>query len=323
MRPVPATVLALAALAALSSRAWGAEDYPRLDDKGIGRDIQPAIVQIVEGDAAGGRAKLEPLARAGRTDAAEVLGEMLSNGSADLPDDWPQACRWFEIAARDRADGRHNLGVCYEHGNGGTVDLPLAARLYGEAGEMGFIKSKCALGTMLARGVGIPQDSRRAIALCTEGAEAGHADAQADMGDFYLMGAIVPRDFTKAAYWYEKAAAQSQVNASLNLGLMYWKGDGVKKDHARSAELWRVAHGGGRPDAAFLLAREAMNRAFADKGGTIDIPALEETIVWMEQARKSDPDPEHRKMMDEGLPLMRASLELARKSGSPLKRPAN
>lgn len=323
MRPVPVTLLVLFAVASLSTRAWAADDYPKLDAKGIGKDIQPAIVQIVDGDAAAGLAKLEPLARAGRTDAAEVLGEMLSNGSADLPDDALQACRWFEIAARDRADGRHNLGVCYEHGNGGTVDLPRAARLYGEAGEMGFIKAKCALGTMYARGVGVPRDAKRAIALCTEGAEAGQADAQADMGDFYLMGAIVPRDFAKAAYWYEKAAAQNQTNASFNLGLMYWQGDGVKKDHARSARLWRVAHDGGRPDAAFLLAREAMNRAFADKGGTIDVPALEEAIVWMERAQKSDPNPENRKLMDEGLPLMRASLELAHKPNSPLRRPAN
>jgi TPR repeat protein len=310
--PLALTILALAGPVAAAK-----ENYPKLDAKGIGKDAQALIVQVLDRED-GSRAKLEELARSGRTDAAEVLGEMLSNGPADLDDDAKGTCDWFEIAARDRADGRHNLAVCYEHGQGGKVDLPRAARLYGEASDMGFAKAKCALGTMLVAGKGVPIDAKRGVALCTEAAEAGGPDAQADVGDFYLMGQGVPQDYAKAAFWYEKAAAQKQANAAFLLGQMYWNGDGVTKDHARSAELWRIAYDGGRPDAPFLLGREAVNRALADKSGVMDAKALEEAIGWMELAAESDPNPEHRKMMADGLPIMRASLELARKM-KPLK----
>ncbi len=307
-------VLALLALAGPVPAA--SESYPKLDAMGIGKDVQALIVQILDRED-GSRGTLEGLAHSGRTDAAEVLGEMLSNGRADLDDDAKGACDWFEIAARDRADGRHNLAVCYEHGQGGTIDLPRAAKLYGEASNMGFAKAKCALGTMLVAGKGVPIDAKRGVALCTEAAEAGGPDAQADLGNFYLLGQGVPQDYVKAAYWYEKAAVQKQANAAFLLGQMHWNGDGVKKDHTRSAALWRIAYEGGRQDAPFLLGREAVNRAFDKSGNVIDTKALEEAIGWMELAAESDPTPEYRKMMIDGLPLMRASLELARKMKPP------
>lgn len=301
----------LAAAVALSGPALAS---PGLDELGIGKDAQAAAERIFAGEVDAGYAELARLARTGRTDAAEMLAEFTAAGAGGRDPDQSAACKWFAISATDRADGRHSLAACYEHGLGRPIDLPLAARLYREAGEMGYDRAWCALGNLMLQGKGVAKDVPGGVALCTRGAEAGVADAQTDLGNIYLRGKVAPQDSARAAFWYEKAAAQNQANAAFTLGQMHWNGDGVAKDHARAAALWRIAYEGGRPDAPFLLAREALTRAMADKTTVGDAAALEEAIGWMELAAELDPDPKLRKMMVDGLPIIRANLELARRT---------
>lgn len=286
----PALVVLCAALLAAGPIAAD----PALDRLGIGEDVQAAVGLLIDGRPDEGRQRLEALAKAGRTDAAEVLGEFLGGGGP-LRKDRRTACRWFEIAARDRGDGRHNLAFCFETGDGGKRDLAQAAKLYGEAGELGFAKSNCALGNLMIAGKGVSKDVPGGVAQCLKGAEGGDPDAQTDVGNFYLQGEVVPKDMAKAAFWYQKAAAQRQANAAYVLGQMYSKGDAVPKDPARAVELWTLAYEGGRIDAAYLIGMEAAGRAF-DKGppARVDPEALAAGIRYLEVTVRDDSDPQHR-----------------------------
>lgn len=271
----------------------------------MGQDVQAAAGLLKSGQPDEGRRQLEALAKAGRTDAAELLGEFLGVGGP-LAKDRRAACRWFETAARDRGDGRHNLAFCFETGDGGSQDLAQAARLYGEASEMGFAKSSCALGNLMIAGKGVPRDVPGGVANCLKGAEAGDRDAQTDVGNFYLQGEVVPKDMARAAFWYEKAAAQRQANAAFVLGQMYSNGDGVPKEAARAVELWTIAYEGGRIDAAYLLGMEAAGRAF-DKGppASVDPEALATGIRYLEVTVHDDADAGHRERAEKVLEALR------------------
>lgn len=282
----PALIVLCAALLAASP----ATANPALDRLGLGEDVQAAVGLLTGGQLDEGRRQLETLASAGRTDAAEVLGEFLGEGGP-WGKDRRAACRWFETAARDRGDGRHNLAFCFESGDGGRRDYAQAARLYGEASAMGFAKSSCALGNLMIAGKGVPRDVPGGVAQCLKGAEGGDPDAQTDVGNFYLLGEVVPKDMAKATFWYEKAAARKQANAALVLGQIYSNGDGVPKDAARAVELWTIAYEGGRIDAAYHLGMEAAGRAF-DKGppASVDLEALAAGIHYLEVTVRDDPD---------------------------------
>lgn len=263
---------------------------------GVGKETQAAIEKLQAGDVAGGRRDLESLVNAGDSDAAELLGEMLQFGGFGIKPDARAACRMFALSARDRADGRHNLALCFETGAGGKKDLAQAVKLYGEAGEMGYAQSWCAKGNLLIAGKGARKDVAEGVALCQRGAEGGSADAQTDLANFYLDGRLVPQDKDKAAHWYEKAAAQRQPNAAFVLAQMHWTGDGVAKDRERSVKLWTVAYEEGRLDAAYWIGLEAADRAF-DKGppAKVDAEALAAGIRWLEIASREDYDPRKRK----------------------------
>lgn len=295
---------ALVVLCVAFLAAGPAAANPALDRLGIGKDVQAAVGMVMDGRPDEGRRQLEALAKAGRTDAAEILGEFLGEGGP-MGKDRRTACRWFETAARDRGDGRHNLAFCYETGDGGRRDLTEAARLYGEAGEMGFAKSSCALGNLMIAGKGVPKDVPGGVAQCLKGADGGDRDAQTDVGNFYLLGEVVTRDVVEARRWYELAAAQEQRNAAFTLGQIYWNGDGVAKDRARAATYWRLAYAKGRKDAAVLLGNEAFVRVQSEGAPDgIDRAALDEALGWYEKAEREDPA--SRERIAEPLSILRA-----------------
>ena len=54
---------------------------------GASEDIQAAVLKMQTGNVDGGRSDLEALAGAGRTDAAELLGELLQRGGFGMKAD--------------------------------------------------------------------------------------------------------------------------------------------------------------------------------------------------------------------------------------------
>ena len=239
----------------------------------VGRvDDAPSTASPADGDAAVGvdvvqlgrrwlsgqsdaRASLEALAADGRSDAQEMLGEVLGpTGPAALRDE-VAACGWFVKAAASRSDALHNAAFCHERGVGATRDMAKAAALYRQAADRGYPRSLCALGNLYIAGQGVPKDETKGAGLCRQGADLGEANAQTDLGNLYLQGVGVPKDIVQARHWYELAAAQGQRNAQFVLGQIYWKGDGVARSAAKAATFLKAAFKGGRRDAAPLLAR--------------------------------------------------------------------
>lgn len=248
----------------------------------VGEDVIRASQRWLRGDE-GGKSDLEALALNGRSDAQEMLGEILGFGGPPQLRDEIKACGWFAKAAGLRSDAMHNLAFCAEKGVGGAPDTAHAVVLYRKAAQRGYPKSMCALGNLYVSGRGVPKDEARGAALCRQGAELGEPDAQTDLGNLYLKGVGVPRNIVEARRWYEQAAAQHQPNAQFTLGQIYWNGDGVARDRSKAAELWKAAYEGGRVDAAPLLASWLFaNWTSAHNKG--DLAVLDQAIRYGEAA---------------------------------------
>ncbi|HSX55738.1 MAG TPA: tetratricopeptide repeat protein, partial [Sphingomonas sp.] len=218
----------------------------------------------------------------------------LMQGGLGLPVDPASACDWFERGAGKRGDATHNLALCYERGDGRPRDLARSRVLYQQAGTLGWVQAKCALGNLLILGQGGAVDAPRGVALCREAAETGNANAQADYGIFFLQGKIVPKDMAEARRWLTAAAEQKQANAAYLVAQIHWYGDGTPKDAAVAERWWRVAYDGGRKDAAIHVA-QAISEQMPREGERItDLTRFPEWARWLRIAAAEDPDPAKR-----------------------------
>ena len=253
----------------------------------VGDDVIAAAQRWLKGNESG-KSDLEALAAKGRSDAQEMLGEVLGPVGPQQLRNEVAACGWFAKAASSRSDAIHNLALCFEKGVGGQPNLARAAALYQQAAERNYPKSMCALGNLYVAGRGVPKDELKGAALCQQAAKLGDPDAQTDLGNFYLMGVGVQRDVVQARYWYELAAVQRQPNAQFVLGQIYWNGDGIARDRVKAAELLKAAYQGGRTEAAYLLAPWLFARWMSahPKG---DVTGLDEAIEYGEVAVKTAP----------------------------------
>ncbi|RYY45752.1 MAG: sel1 repeat family protein [Sphingomonadales bacterium] len=252
--------------------------------------------------------RLEALANGGDLSAAEALGEFAQHGGSSLPRNPTKACDWYARAAGERADSTHNLALCFKTENGRPRDAARARTLYGVAAAKGWIQAKCALGTMLVRGLGGPADAPRGVALCREAAVAGNAHAQTDYANYLLMGEGVSKDVVEARRWYTAAAEQNQPNAALVLGQICWNGDGVVADYAAAERWWRVAHDHGRADAAGLIVQAVFRRMITTRDGkqVVDRSMLPEAVHWLRIAAEKEPDPARRATFAETLKALTA-----------------
>ncbi len=237
--------------------------------------------------------RLEVLADEGDLSAAEVLGEFAQHGGLGVTVNPTTACDWYARAAGERADSTHNLALCFETGSGRPHDPARARSRYAVAAAQGWIQAKCALGTMLVRGLGGPVDAPRGVALCREAAEAGNAHAQTDYGIFLLEGKIVPKDAVAARRWLTAAAEQKQANAAFLVAQIHWYGDGTPFDRAAAERWWRVAYDGGRKDAAIHVA-QAIYKEISPDGNVVNRARIPEWMEWLRIAAAEDPDPTRR-----------------------------
>jgi uncharacterized protein len=260
MRSPARIALFAAVICALSSvRAPAATDPQTPEPVSFSRDAPPGtdVIELGRRWLAGeqvARSALEDLAAKGRSDAQEMLGEIMGGGPPALRDE-ATACGWHAKAAAERSDALHNQARCHEKGTGAPRDLARAAALYRQAADRGYVRSMCALGNLYLAGRGVEKDEARGVALCRQAAERGEPNAQTDLGNLYLQGIGVAKDMVQARRWYELASAQGQPNAQFVLGQIYWNGDGVARSREKAAQHLKDAYKGGRRDAAPLLAK--------------------------------------------------------------------
>ncbi|HEY2358418.1 MAG TPA: tetratricopeptide repeat protein [Phenylobacterium sp.] len=257
-------------------------------------EVQAAMKKAEAGDTA----PLVKLADSGNSEAQYYAGVLFLFGGKVTPKDAVRGCAYEGKASAHRADAMHLVGMCYQNGVGGVQDKAKAEAAYAQAAQMGFPKSKCALGKML---MADPSQAKRGLGLCRAAAEAGDVDAQVALGDAYFAGAVTKRDYPAARKWYEKAANQHNAQASRRLGEMYANGDGGSKDMKKAMALWIAGEKAGDPLVAILVAdqlfaevtggRKPAPGTYAFKGGVpvADIKVAEE---WYQLALDRDPRPD-------------------------------
>lgn len=270
----------------------GAQDQPAKPP--VAPDLREAMRQA----DAGSPAELIRLADSGRADAQYYAGVMLIFGRGAIAKDPVRGCAYEEKASAARAEAMHLVGECYRRGLGGKTDPRQAQAAFARAAEMGFVKSKCALGEML---MAEPAQAQRGLALCKESATAGDVEAQVKVAQAYFDGGAVTPDHAEARKWYEMAANQQNPQAARKLGEMYAAGDGGRRDEQKAMSLWRAAEKAGDPFAPILVADQLFSDltggrkpgpgTYAFRGGVpvADIEVIED---WYKEALERDPRPD-------------------------------
>ncbi|HEY1927381.1 MAG TPA: tetratricopeptide repeat protein [Caulobacteraceae bacterium] len=307
--PLLAYAPAAIAAAPTSSHAWA--EPP----------VSPAVKAAMDKADAGHPAELIKLADAGRTDAQFFAGVMLIYGRNSVPRDPKKGCGYEEKASSSRADAMHLVGVCWQNGLTGAKDAAKAEAAYTRADQMGFPKSKCALGLML---MGEPGHGERGVGLCKQSANAGDVEAQLVVADAYFYGRGVKENHQEARKWYAMAADRKNPQALRRLGEMYAAGDGGKKDTKKAVALWEAAEKAGDPLVCILVADQLFSDltggkkpgggTYAFKGG-VPVGELDAVEAWYQEALQRDPRPDVKQRAERGIKVVQ-SLKTAAKSVS-------
>ncbi|HSZ53280.1 MAG TPA: tetratricopeptide repeat protein [Caulobacteraceae bacterium] len=283
--------------------------------------VSPDVKAAMDKADAGQPAELIRLADAGRTDAQFYAGVMLIYGRNRVPPDAKKGCGYEQKASSSRADAMHLVGVCWQNGLTGAKDNAKAEAAYLRADQMGFPKSKCALGLML---LGSPAQAGRGVGLCKESANAGDVEAQLVVGDAYFYGRGVKEDHQEARKWYAMAADRNNPQALRRLGEMYAAGDGGKKDTKKAVALWEAAEKAGDPLVCILVADQLFSDLTGGKkpsGGTyafrggVPVGDLDAVEAWYQEALQRDPRPDVKQRAQRGIKVVQ-SLKAAAKAVS-------
>jgi TPR repeat protein len=278
----------------------------------VAPQLSPEVKAALEKAAAGQPADLIALADAGRSDAEFNAGVMLIQGRGGVMPDPKKGCAYEEKASASRADALYLVGACWQNGLTGARDTAKAEAAYTRSMQMGFSKSRCALGGML---LAEPGQGERGLGLCKESAEAGEVDAQRAVADAYFGGRGVKADHKEARKWYQKAADQKDPQAMRRLGEMYVSGDGGKKDVKKALALWMDAEKAGDPLVCILVAdqlfsdltggKKPAGGTYAFKGG-VPVDDLETVESWYQEALNRDPRPDVKQRAEKAIKVVQS-----------------
>lgn len=285
----------------------------------VAPEASPAVQDALKKFDAGDAAPLIRLADGGDADAQYYAGLAYLFGRGAIAKNPARGCAYEAKASARRADAMHLVGMCEQTGAGGRPDKAKAEAAYTRAAEMGFTKSKCALGQML---MSDPPRAARGLALCREAGAAGDVEAQMVVASAYFNGSGATRDMAAARTWYEKAAKQNNLDAMRKLGEMYANGDGGPKDSKKALGQWTTAEKAGDPLVSILVADHLFSNmtggrkpgpgVYAFRGG-VPIKDIEVVEAWYGQAQSRDPRPDVKKRAEYALAIL-ASMKAGAKS---------
>lgn len=152
---------------------------------------------------------------------SEVRFVAFAARAADKGGDAKAAAQLYRAAADEGYSfAQTNLGVMYEHGEGGlSKNDREAERLYRLAAEQGFPAGQANLATLYLGGRGgLRRDEREAARLFRPAAEAGNPQAQNNLAKMYAEGrGGLPRDMDEAVRLWRLAADAGIEEARNNL----------------------------------------------------------------------------------------------------------
>lgn len=144
-----------------------------------------------------------------------VEGLKYWNGEG-VPSDKLIAKYWYEkAAALGNEDAIYNLGVGYEYGEFGYVDLDRAFSQYELAAKKGLVTGMAKTGLFLHLGKGCSRNLEEAFRWFSKAAEGGNVGSMYNLGVCYYKGMGVKQDYLKAAYWFEQAAMQNYEDSAI------------------------------------------------------------------------------------------------------------
>ncbi len=141
-------------------------------------ELQEALKREQAGDMAGSIALLKPLAEAGNTRAAAVVGTALLSGRG-VPENPEEGRKWLEVAAKD-----------------------------------GWVDALFTLGAIYDKGLGVPRDPEAAVKWWSRAADQRDAQAQLNLGIYSWNAENAPRDVKSACAWWERAAGNGNERAT-------------------------------------------------------------------------------------------------------------
>src|SRR5436190_10298870 len=238
--PRPGLLLAALILIALAPGGLAAAAAPNW----IAPKPGPALQAALDKAQAGQPAELLAKADAGDHEAQYYAGVLYLFGRPTIPRDPKRGCAYEEKASATRPDAMHLVGLCHQNaaGPGEPPNKAQAEAAFTRAIDMGFAKSKCALGQML---IADGKEGQRGVNLCRQAANDGDVGAQAFVANAYFSGSGVKQDHAQARKFYEMAAKQKDLDSARRLGEMYSRGDGGKKDTKKALEIWTASEKAG------------------------------------------------------------------------------
>ena len=140
----------------------------------------------------------------GSSKAANLLGDIYQE-----QEQHDQAVQYYQKSADlGNLDGYCDMGYCYEHGLGVTLNSQKAYENYLYAAEHGSARGYMLLANCYVEGVYVEESDAKAQECYMKAAEMGVPKAMFYVGTIYEQGGKdVARDLKKAKEWYRKAAA--------------------------------------------------------------------------------------------------------------------
>jgi clan AA aspartic protease (TIGR02281 family) len=189
------------------------------------------------------RSTSQPTPKTAGADAALSVGELTARAtSAFAKQDFANGAQWCRIASeKGSALGMRCIGSVYAKGLGVPVDYGEAMKWYRRAAETGDPSSMYALAVLDDEGKLVAQDFSEALYWYQKAAAQGDADAESNIGVLYMNGQGVPQDYAEAMRWFRMAASQRNATAQNNIGVLYQHGWGVSLNYAEAMRWFRMA----------------------------------------------------------------------------------
>lgn len=229
---------------------------------------------------------LQRAARAGSTDACEILGYHYDRRSSKEPElawewqmqgaklgspsamyavglklllgidrdvDTQAAMNWlFKAAVLGEERAQYRIGTQYQISED-PADHPQAVAWLKLAADSGHEYSAWRLSIAYRDGMGCEPNPKEAARYCEIAARAGFPQAQGQMGLFYWYGNGVEKDEHKAYQWLQMCALQGEAHGTYLLGLATDNGVGCTPDISEAVRLYEEAAEKGDLDAVNQL----------------------------------------------------------------------
>ncbi|AFH65726.1 hypothetical protein B2K_34355 [Paenibacillus mucilaginosus K02] len=147
------------------------------------------------------------------------------------------------------------LGYSYLTGNKISKDIVKAERLLTRASELGSIKSKLILASVLFNGEGLEKNVERGYSILKQAVELGSKKAKYNLALRYSFGIDIPVDLDKSNQYLWELIDVDYVDAMRLMGCKLVSGDGVVRDVYQGLELLKKSTNKGSKSAKFELAR--------------------------------------------------------------------